>query len=164
MYFVQGLSSGIFSTIPILVFLISAEYLLIGKLGSLFALAVLVVTLIIGKMSDKLNKITLAKAGYLVAVLLWGAALLWKTSESFLIMAVLYGIAVAVGGTAVFAYFCGFSKKRKDIPKYLFLREVGLAMGRVLSIGVIILFGFDASFVLAIILLFSFIFLVKVKG
>ena len=157
----QGLHDGISQVIPLLIYILSAQYILVGGFESLITAFTLGTIYLAGKVSDKFKKIKIIKIGFIISSIGWLMLFLNTDAIGFLIASIIIGIGNPFAGVSVFSYACEYSKKNKDIPKFQALREFGLNLGRIITITTVMFFSFEIAFLIPIIGTIIFLFLIK---
>jgi MFS family permease len=123
---------------PIFVFLTLKSVMSVGIVGFLVFLSMSILTMIIGNLSDRKNKITFIRIGAIAAIILWTLRFFVQTPLTIYLITVLIGIFtifISVPlGTILY-------KRAKDynIDEYIILREVPIALGRVIILGIALL-------------------------
>jgi len=125
---------------PVYIFVSGADLLVVGGLSTLASFALIVFRYFYGKVSDRVSRLFLLKAGALLSAVVWFLALTANDLVMMSIVSILLGFSGAMLGTPLFAFFSEYSKK--DPFAWMTIREVSLCAGRV--IAALFLFWFSS--------------------
>ena len=135
---------------PIFIFLSLASIATVGAAGSLLAFGSIIFTLMIGKISDKVNKKTLIKMGALLLLTVWAARYFTHADVAILVTTVLAGffmVLLLVPYTSL-----GYDAAKKDrTAEYFVFREIPVFIGRalILSVALLLVANLELSFLIA---------------
>lgn len=135
---VEYAMNGIFW--PIFVFLVLGSYFSLGIITTFVGIFVIIITLIIGKLSDKYHKAGFIKAGTLIHSLTWFFRYWARSFSAVSGIGVVSNVAYVGLDIPMSAIYYDHANKTNRI-EYLIMQEMGICLGRLLIIGLMALTG-----------------------
>ena len=135
---------------PIYIFMTLHDVLPVGIAAALSGVGISFFTLIVGKLSDKFDRIKMLKAGALAYAFVWFARIYATSMLEIFLLSFLGGIFMTVIIVNLFASFTNFARN-KNILSAVTFREIWLTLGRaaVLFILILVALKFQVAFTLA---------------
>ena len=135
---------------PVYIFLTLGDILPVGIAAALSGIGISFFTLIVGKLSDKLDRIKMLKAGALFYTFIWFARLYAKSMLEILLLSFLGGMFMTLIIVNLFASFADLARRRNILSAVVF-REVWLVLGRIVALFTVMLvfMKFQAAFLFA---------------
>lgn len=137
---------------PIFIYLNLLSVASVGLVGTLLSLGSILVTLIIGKASDKINKMKLIKAGAFLLALTWLARYFFASQPLYFVMTIVSGFFTALFLVAYSSKLYSLAKEDESLTDEFFVfREIPVALGRisVLVIALIFINNFNITFLVS---------------
>ena len=144
-FFSKGIIAATMLLWPLFIFFTVKDYMFVGGLATLQALAGIAVGLLIGKFSDKTNPIKLFKKIALLSFLIWSTAIFISGPFLITIYSFLLGISFVAFCIPTFAFICKDSY-HKNMIELMVYREIILSISRALVIIIAIILPFEIMF------------------
>ncbi|MEI7498538.1 MAG: MFS transporter [Candidatus Falkowbacteria bacterium] len=129
--FFQGISSEVEGYIlPIFLFLTFNDILTIGFIGTFLSLGSAIFTLFIGKLSDKIDRKQMLRAGALAMILIWVGRYFSINQISFFMLSIASGFLGALISVPFNSIFY-INAKKSDVEDFVIFREIPISLGRV---------------------------------
>lgn len=112
---------------PIFVYLVLGDVIILGTIGSIFAIGTFVFTLMIGRLSDQIGKRKLIRLSGFVFILAWLITFSANDIFTFSVVAIVLGIADSLIATPIFALESNEAKKHPT--ELMTLREMVIRIG-----------------------------------
>ncbi|MBU4503040.1 MAG: MFS transporter [Nanoarchaeota archaeon] len=149
-FFVEGIVNYTETVIwVIFIFITLKSFIALGMLATLLIICTTVLTFIIGRLSDVMDKRKIMRAGIFSTSIIWFLKTLADSFFLFTIVNTLFGIAFTFLSVPYMALF--YNKAAKTHPaEFVIFREVALGLGRITILAFIMLSGsFIGSFIIA---------------
>lgn len=146
---------------PVFIFLIFPDYIFVGSATTLAGIAAFVITLIVGFLTDKINKLKLLKFAAILNFLVWIIAIFVTDPIQAYAVSIFKGFALIPMALPAFSLACEEANKQ-NISEFFMFREIALAFGRCSLLIVAILMPdnlkFQSVFVISAIASLYFLF------
>lgn len=123
---------------PVYIFLTFNDFMPVGIAVAVSGIAIAFFTLLVGKLSDRVDRRHMMKLGALGYAFIWFARPFAHSMLEILLLSFLGGMFMTVVVVNLFAAFCNFSRKRNILGAIVF-REIWLNLGRVVTLLIVIL-------------------------
>ncbi len=121
---------------PVYIFTTLRDVLSVGLAGSFSGIGIAIITIFIGKLTDRINKKSVIKAGAIFYALIWVARIFATTPLEIFMLSFLGGLVYILIAIPVYALFCDYARKSPII--HSIFREVWLVIGRLLTLTLLI--------------------------
>ena len=151
LHFSRGVTDIIESIIwPVYIYIVFSDILTVGIAFSITAFAIVLFTLFIGKVSDKIGRKKLLRIGGIGLIFSWISAIFVTSMLEIFLLSFLIGIFGTLMRLSIFANFSDFARVR-NILANVANRESWLCIGRVaiLIVLILVLVNFQIAFVIA---------------
>lgn len=166
-YFLFG-SASMFSRLiwPFFIYTTLTDFVIVGGSATINGMGVVLLTIIAGRLSDKISKHKMIKLGAILYSLVWIGRIFATSQIDIMILSFLSGIFFTLMNVPLYVDFCNYAKKRNILGSAM-SREVWLTLGKITPLLILIPilslvtteFFFDIAFGVAAILSFMFILL-----
>jgi len=124
---------------PIFVYLILANVLSVGMVGTLLSLGTILFTLISGRLSDMFDRKRIIRIGAMIMIMVWLLRFFASTEASFYLLTVMAGFFTVLILVPFTSVTYGLAR-RGNIDEFIIFREMPVALGRVFILLLALIF------------------------
>jgi MFS family permease len=130
---------------PIFIYVTFQDLIFVGVASALSAIGITIFTLLVGRLSDRVDKRKIVKIGGILYAVVWFMRPFVSTPLEVFLLSFLGGMFMTTIAVSLFASFSDMAKHKNILGSVVF-RESWLTIGRVVALGSLVVLGMSYSF------------------